>query len=367
MASPKHKIIIEEKTRERMRNLVDLKLIFSTLACLWLTVVDADARQRQIIRSEYAASNLVEARTYLIKFLTPRTVYPIKLVDHTTPVPNRHVKWLKYGSSYYIDQLDQHQNYFRMEREYLSSNHSSTSGPRTNLVILNYDGRNNFILDHYEPKHEKPDETASGHSETGDDDEEEEDPIASDRNIYTLVYLKSFELIANETGDGDDQEIHFGCKLRLVVPNGIIDQHTVIISERLEELVHLKLSVVNDKGEKHLHKRAEKNLKRSRRDVGHGMMTLYDNQQSSTLFELEMFEGPITIKKYDVTDLTTTCRLILKDYDGSTSLDASQTKRIVNSPNTQASTTAGAEALSSPSKLFLINWLLVFTAFYLSL
>jgi hypothetical protein len=56
---------------------------------------------------------------FLIKFLHPYTEYPVKLVDHTPPVLDTTVRWFKYGSNYFIDELDQHYKYFTNETEYL--------------------------------------------------------------------------------------------------------------------------------------------------------------------------------------------------------------------------------------------------------
>ena len=60
-------------------------------------------------------TNLRDEDVYLIKFLTPHTLYPNKLVDHTNPVAGTDVKWFKYGSNCFIDQLDQHQSYYTFE------------------------------------------------------------------------------------------------------------------------------------------------------------------------------------------------------------------------------------------------------------
>jgi hypothetical protein len=78
-----------------------------------------------------------DEHVYLIKFLHPYTNYPVKLVDHTAPVLGTSVRWFKYGSNYFIDELDQHFKYFSNETEFLDNDLGKYSFLYLRALIFN--------------------------------------------------------------------------------------------------------------------------------------------------------------------------------------------------------------------------------------
>jgi hypothetical protein len=200
------------------------------------------------------------------------------------------------------------------------------------------------MMDHYEPKHVRvamvdqtttPGQVLSSHS--GDN-----------RNIYTLVYLNSFELRKTESKTTTD-DVEVSCRLTLVVPTGIVDQHSVIISERLDHLIGLDL-ILNDEDGPVL---SEPQL-RKRRDAGSSNRNRLQKQVSighPGLYELEVLEGPVRLNKNDFNRLNATCRLVLRDYDESVVLDTTEMHVLVNSNNNKINMLRFDEASNSVIRL----------------
>ncbi len=72
--------------------------------------------------------------SYLIKFLTPETKYPVELTDFSN---DSTTKWFKYGSQKYVDQLETFGSLLSFNK----------TKQRNNLVLKSF---NKNILDHYE-------------------------------------------------------------------------------------------------------------------------------------------------------------------------------------------------------------------------
>ena len=72
--------------------------------------------------------------SYLIKYLTPETKYPVELTDFSN---DSTTKWFKYGSQKYVDQLETFGSLLSFNK----------TKQRNNLVLKSF---NKNILDHYE-------------------------------------------------------------------------------------------------------------------------------------------------------------------------------------------------------------------------
>jgi hypothetical protein len=197
------------------------------------------------------------------------------------------------------------------------------------LILLNYDKKTNFVLDHYEPRHVRI--SPNGGDSVNQPVDYNMDEADENRNIYTLVYLNSFELHKNESTDNYG-DLEISCRLSLIVPTGLIDQHTIIISERLESLISLELIVNDEDGpvlrNRHQHKRrgVSSQLLKNR-------LIKQRNFNHPSLYELELIEGPLKLNKNDFNNLNSTCRLVLRDYDESIALDTITSSVLVSGNN----------------------------------
>ncbi len=104
-------------------------------------------------KSHHIRDNSLNA--YKLKYLTPYTNYPVKLIDHfgtyeTTNAVVSTTRWFKYGTSKYIDTLN---NETLLDGHYFATEVNDVNGA-VNLYLLDYDRKNNFLLDHYEPRHQ---------------------------------------------------------------------------------------------------------------------------------------------------------------------------------------------------------------------
>ena len=206
--------------------------------------------------------------------------------------------------------------------------------------------KTNFLLDHYEPRHEKQgiNNNAGNNFQENPNEQDEEDRV-----IYTLVYLNMFEM--NKTEIGDDVEI--SCRINLIVPNGLVDQHTVIISERFESLIHLDL-VIHDSPV--MTKSFGTSVWRNKRNTEASNQYRKLKQRSSynnpSLYELEIVEGPIKVNKENFKNFNCSCKLILKDYDHSFVLNTQINKVIVDDENPKSRPSYYPDNTSSSSFVF---------------
>lgn len=97
--------------------------------------------------SKDLSNELGEVRQrYHLKFLSPYTQYPVRLKDHYGKKGN--TRWYKHGSKAYIDIIALSSKFYSTEDDYMGNARS------THLLLTNYDTKSNFVLDHYEPKHQ---------------------------------------------------------------------------------------------------------------------------------------------------------------------------------------------------------------------
>lgn len=245
----------------------------------------------------------VHSTSFLIKFLTSFTEYPVRLVDNFGSYESSNTvieksKWFKHGSNSFVDELDQSSKYFSTE---INSNGG------VNLLLLNYDTKTNILLDHYEPYHYKDDEMQQ-----------------TEKEIYTLVFLKSFDLKVNET----ESDIKASCELTLSIPAGISDEHTEIINENIEETITLEIGYDDEKQSRSKsNKQIKKRNSNSKRSA--------DSKLSA--FEKTYSTGSINLNKFtfqsDQKSVNITCYLVLRDFDNSHAFDTSLSKIINLSKN----------------------------------
>lgn len=110
-------------------NLLRHLVILISLQCLLVTCVDLTPPTLPIIKSQPSGS-------YLIKYLTPDTEYPVEMHDYSK---KNTTKWFKYGSHAYVDELK--------ELDMLFSFNKSHGHSGNNLVFKKYAP---ILLDHYE-------------------------------------------------------------------------------------------------------------------------------------------------------------------------------------------------------------------------
>ncbi|CAF0761942.1 unnamed protein product [Brachionus calyciflorus] len=227
--------------------------------------------------------NFYQTDHFRIKYLTPYTYYPSRLKDNFGYLKN--TKWLKFGCECYLDELDNYKKYFSTE---IVETDSSTS--EFNLLLLEFNNNSDFLLDHYEPKHE-----------TNQLAENEYDYPDHDREIYTLVYMKNFFIDYTET----ENEIELNCKATLIYPTGLDDQHSIILNEKFLSSVQLQLKIHEEYSKK---KRSVKKSLKTRRYI-------------NNIIEVEVKEGPLIFNKNAFESLDTSCKIKLLDFDSTYALD----------------------------------------------
>lgn len=277
----------------------------------------------------------IETGGYYIKFLTQYTEYPITLKDKLGGTQKDYItKWYKHGSSCNLEELDNYQKYFKINKQ---------ENGATDIQIIDYDRKNNLILDHYEP--------TQVHSAAEDDIEHNYDYAdEKSRVIYTLAYLNSFKM---EVDDSSADKIELTCKAKFLLPVGIVYDHTSILNEQLEKAIELKLNMISrstynfgkdaiedkkfelDELEKNATESSEIDYKVTERIVNkpakkHGrdanVLKVSHNQRSEiTLYELEIVDGPISLYKGETEEgagANFSCHLTLVDYDETFAFDS---------------------------------------------
>jgi hypothetical protein len=245
----------------------------------------------------------VLSSNYLIKFITPFTEYPVRLIDNfgsyesTNSIMDKS-KWFKHGSNCFVDELDQSSKYFSTE--------INLNGG-INLLILKYDATTNLVLDHYEPYHyDKDDEMQQ-----------------TAKEMYTLVYLKSFELKIDET----ENEIKASCELTLIIPIGIADEHTEIINENIQETLSLDFKY-DDQTQDNLHLKSKKHKRLHQKHSN----SKRDANSKASKFEQTYSTGSFNFNKYtfqsDQKTVNVTCNIVLRDFDNSHAFDTSLSKSL---------------------------------------
>lgn len=305
----------------------------------------------------------MDGDSYLLKYLTPYTEYPTRLIDYND-ASDSSTKWFKFGSDCYIDELDKSDKYFTTEYD---------SNGAINLLILSYDRKTNFLLDHYEPKNPNSKAKSKAEKKPGNevyDDGDYDD--AHGRSIYTIAYLNTFELIVNEM-ENDMSEIM--CKANVLVPNGLVAEHNDILQERIEETAFLKLKmpdrhkfmnhktlnkeIVNDLGKT---VRVDSSKRNNSVEVkAQAKTNMSKNSFEPTLIEIEIYDGPFYVYPENLLEnstVTISCQLILKDFDKSHAFDSAIYKTITKNKNPpMGSNISGANSSSlSMFKFSLFNF-----------
>lgn len=142
------------------------------------------------------------------------------------------------------------------------------------------------------------------------------------------MYLSSFELVkptANTTVDNVEQAYaDVSCRATLIVPNGLSDEHSAIINERLESSLHMRLKLTEPNEQRSsLRTDLEKNRRQTRfKQLGSSETTEKARVKRSVtstkalLYEMEITEGPIRVFEDNFREgLNASCRLSLKDFD----------------------------------------------------
>lgn len=85
---------------------------------------------------------------YQLKFLTPYSHYPVRLKDHYGRKGN--TRWYKFGSQNFTDNIPNSQKFYSTENEWVNMGEKQA----IHLLLMTYDIKSHFVLDHYEPTHQ---------------------------------------------------------------------------------------------------------------------------------------------------------------------------------------------------------------------
>ena len=302
------------------------------LKCLLQLVALAFVANIGLAHQNVSMSKSIPNEKHLIKYLSPYTEYPVKLIDYRTKTQSSSdvtTTWHKHGCNCLIDELDSMRKYFTTETD-------SQTGAK-DLLLLDYDKKNNSLLDHYQPIHEPENVLEYTH-----DDYDDTRPI-----VYTLAYLNDFEL---DVKNLNKEEFEISCRIRVLIPNGLNTEHTQDLNERLAHSIHLKMHVpdhqksrktqnkeIKEEGHEknhmhHQHMHNQTSFKRSHNVEHQIQLKNRTSRTVATLYEMEMIQGPFKLYKASIdeeTNITISCNLILTDYDNTHAFD-STTYKIIN-------------------------------------
>lgn len=238
---------------------------------------------------------------YHIKFLTEFTQYPIKLVDHFEK--SNATRWFKHMCQCFIEEIDNSPRYqFRFE----TSNKIKKTG--SNLIIDRIEKESMFIIDHYEAisdfvGSESFDKNSDYTSENYDDGDEK-------RDIYTLIYLDSFEMIKTEI---DHDEVELSCIANFKFPNNFLADQDWFINKLFLRKIEIELKFHFDSDS--LLQLHSKDLLTKKTNETKKRWIRSTDQES--FYEIELVEGPVSLSKSNFRNLSSSCQLTLKDYDNS--------------------------------------------------
>lgn len=123
------------------------KLIrLSVLLSLMLVIGQSSGQLLKNVSS--AASDSEPRQKYHLKFLTPNTVYPVRLKDHFGKKGN--TRWYKHNSQGFIDEIALSSKFYSTETDDYNEGDKAV-----HLLILKSDPQTRFILDNYEPKRQE--------------------------------------------------------------------------------------------------------------------------------------------------------------------------------------------------------------------
>ncbi|CAF0761926.1 unnamed protein product [Brachionus calyciflorus] len=254
--------------------------------------------------------------TYLVKFLSSETLYPVVLKDETTRCLENTL-WYKFGTKQVVDDDNvTSSNFYAHE-----SNYNDAKLISKDLLLLKF---GDYILDHYKPSHiYKNKETTSNNDYDYRDEEFDTNKSEEFKNqcvknnhekIYTVAYFDDLELIIEE----DNTNVIVSCKIDITIPKFISEHQKMAVNKEIESLIVMKIklknqSVMND-------------------DLFKNVMTM---QNKSILIESDYLQiheakiGPFIFKKTDL-NKNIECELLLKDYDFTNVLRKTASSKIIN-------------------------------------
>lgn len=140
--------------------------------------------------------------------------------------------------------------------------------------------------------------------------------------------MKSFELSKKETDITNEEiEKHYvdiSCRAKLILPNGLSEEHSAILNERLEKSMHFKLQIHELDGEHSSQTLRSRSIKRGVRfnkidnidKAQYRLKRSIQNENHLSLYEMEIVEGPIRLYRDNFKGaLNASCALSLRDFD----------------------------------------------------
>ena len=250
-------------------------------------------------------------------FLIP--ILPILLQKSISDTNYLDYKWYKHSDRAFIDQITNHQSHYV----------NSESLTQTQLYILDYNTTTHEELSSYEPKviaFRNPELDLSTLDDTLDSSEENfEDELNHQREIFTLAYFDSLSIFVNNKDDG----VEAICGIKILLPKNVeqeIDdvniqliQSNIELSFAEKENLNPDRMLKSNQAENHLldlRVRKKRNLKsKKKRDDEYPKGENLDDYYQTTVIELKI--GPYIIFNKDATDLSKeiSCKVKLREED----------------------------------------------------
>lgn len=238
--------------------------------------------------------------TYLLKFLSPDTIYPVVLKDKSLIDPKKiydHTVWYQHHKKNLVEISKFKQGFFGN-----ISRFSNETVVGNDLLLLKYEKQEN-ILDHYEPIHffKEPMEDI----EYKDDEYELKNEFLIEntelnnkyKKIYTLAYYDDLEILINDSG----MDLSVECILDITMPKFLSKYQRTFLENELKKLISFRI-----KFEAETEKDELNNQKTERTDF---------TENSDYLQIYKAKAGPFIFKKHDLHKQHLVCELLLKDYD----------------------------------------------------
>ncbi|RNA01628.1 hypothetical protein BpHYR1_008158 [Brachionus plicatilis] len=241
---------------------------------------------------------------YLVKFLSPDTLYPVVLKDKRHIHPNKtydHTIWYQHHKKSLVEISKFQTGFFGNESSFLDGKLVGN-----NLLLLKYETHRK-ILDHYEPIHFFKETSISKDDINYRDDEYEikDDSLIENidyinnkfKKIYTLAYYDDLEVLIDDNG----MELSVECIVDITLPRFLSTHHKISLENELRSLISFRIKFQNDSNDFLDEKRKEK---------------MNDFTEGSDYLEVyKARAGPFVFKKQDFVNQNVVCELLLKDYD----------------------------------------------------
>ena len=195
----------------------------------------------------------------------------------------------------YIEELD----------DYSLSYVQFSINDETGLYLLNYSFTTHDQLASYQPK------MIAVRTEI-DDSNYLIDSFNKSAPFFTLVFLRSFEILIDKQEDSD--KIDFSCAVSILLP--LNENQTNIVAEYdelIQNLIYIKMVLINDESNQHVASNSQRQIeyhkKRTRRN---------NEEKVIRLLEIVIKQGPIAVNKETQTkhnNITCSCFLTLTDSD----------------------------------------------------